>query len=240
MRILLIILISTLLLAHQTAIADKVLTFNTTGKTPLNNAQQTGFLDEISREAFKRIGYQIKTIQLPAERGLKNVNAGIEDGEMSRIAGLNKSYPNLLQVPEKIMDWEFVIFSIDPINLENGWSALDNKAVSFLNGWKILERNVPDSANALKVQNSEQLFSLLKKRRTDYVIYEKWCGLFLSKKQKLSNVKLRYPALAKKEMFLYLHKKHEALIPQVSDALKQMKKDGSYDKIFNKILKPLQ
>ena len=241
MRILVALSLFVSLLVLQAANAARVLTINTTGKSPLNNTQQTGFMDEISREAFKRIGYQIKTIQLPAERGLKNVNAGIEDGEMSRIAGLSKTYPNLIQVPEKIMDWEFVVFSIAPISLDNGWSDLDNKTVSFLNGWKILERNIPKTAYILKVQNAEQLFSLLRKNRTDYVIYEQWSGLLIvSNSDNLSDVKLRQPSLAKKEMFIYLHKKHAALVPQLASALKQMKKDGTYSNIFNKILKPLQ
>lgn len=218
----------------------QVLTFNTTGKNPLNNARLTGFMDLISQEALRRIGYDLNTIQLPAERGLKNVNAGLEDGEMSRIAGLNKNYPNLVQVPEKIMNWEFVVFSVKDIQLDHGWAALENKTVSFLNGWKILEHNVPDSANILKVQNAEQLFSLLKKKRTDYVLYEKWSGLFIIRKNKLQNVKLRSPVLAEKEMFLYLHKKHKHLVPKLALALKQMKEDGTYDKIFHRVLKPLQ
>lgn len=240
MRIVTTLIILAALLIQQSATADKVLTFNTTGKSPLNNSMQTGFMDQVVQEAFKRIGYKIQTIQLPAERGLKNVNAGIEDGEMSRIAGLSKSYPNLIQVPEKIMDWEFVVFSTAAINMENGWSALDNKVVSFLNGWKILERNVPKTANTLKVQNSDQLFSLLNKNRTDYIIYEKWSGLFIIKNQNLTDIKLRYPPLEKKAMFLYLHKRHKSLVPQIASVLKQMKKDKTYDKIFNTVLKPLQ
>ena len=219
--------------------ADNILVLNTTGNEPLNSSNQNGFMDIVTKEALKRIGYKLKTLQLPAERGLKNANAGIEDGEMSRVAGLSKTYPNLIQVPEKIMDWEFVVFSEKKISLSRSWHNLSYKQVSFLNGWKILEANVPTNASIVKVNKPSQLFSLLKKKRTDYIIYEKWGGLLLLKTQKLKNISLLKPALAKKEMFIYLHKKHRHLVIKLSSALKQMKSDGSYQKIFNLILKPL-
>jgi len=44
--------------------------------------------------------------------------------------------------------------------------------------------------------------------------------------------------LAVKEMFIYLHKKHHSLVPQLSQALVEMKKDGSYQTLFNKYLMP--
>ena len=61
-------------------------------------------------------------------------------------------------------------------------------------------------------------------------------GKYLSNKLQLDNVVLQVPALAKKEMFMYLHKKHAALAPQLSQALSEMKKDGSYQGLVNKHL----
>ena len=52
----------------------------------------------------------------------------------------------------------------------------------------------------------------------------------------LKNIQMRKPALASKEMFMYLHKKHVVLIPKISAALLEMKKDGSYRKIEKKYL----
>ena len=158
--------------------ADNIIELNTTGTPPLNTPDQTGFMDQVAKEAFRRIGITLKTVQLPAERGLISANEGIEDGEMSRIAGLEHTYHNLIQVPEKIMDWEFVVFSIQSAPISQGWNGLQPYSVAFLNGWKILERNVPPLSNTIKVNTPEQLFTMLKKNRTDLIIYERWCGLF--------------------------------------------------------------
>ncbi len=216
------------------------ITLNTAGGPPLNTLDQTGFMDLVAKEAFSRIGYTLKTIKLPAERGLRNVNAGIEDGEMGRVKGMEKLYPNLIRVPEKIMDWEFFAFSQTTINIENGWSSLSPYSVSFLNGWKILEKNVPRQAEITKVRTIKQLFTILIKKRVDVILYERWGALAYIKKEKLSSVILQKPRLEKKEMFIYLNKKHKNLVLKLAKTLKKMKQDGSYNKIVNKILTPLE
>ncbi len=216
------------------------ITLNAVGSPPLNTPEQTGFLDLIAKEALTRIGYTLKTIKLPAERGLRNVNAGIEDGELFRIKGIEKLYPNLIRVPEKIIDMEFVAFSQQSINLTNSWLSLSPYSVSFLNGWKIYEKNVPAQAEITKVQNVEQLFLMLIKKRTDIILYERWGGLLYLKNKQTNTIKMLLPPLAKKEMFIYLHKKHKKLVPRLTAALKQMKQDGTYNNIVNKILTPLK
>jgi len=219
-------------------LAQQTIVLNTTGIHPLNNPERNGFMDRVSVEAFKEINYKLDTTVLPAERGLKSANEGVVDGEMSRIAGLNRVYPNLIQVPEPIMEWEFVVFSKKDIDMSSGWGSLESKYVAFITGWKILERNIPSTANITKIRDSDQLFRLLKKNRTDYVIFEKWGGLSVKKELDLDAVLQRPPALAKRKMYIYLHQKHKALVPKLSLVLKKMKRDGRYQARFNKILKP--
>ncbi len=222
---------------QTSAFAENSLVFNVTGQPPLNTSKHDGFMDEVTREALKRIGYKLIINRQPAERGLRSINAGVIDGEMSRIKGIDKIYPNLVMVNEKIMNWDFVVYSKKQINLDKGWISLAEKNVSFINGWKILEKNVPKSANVTKTRNANQLFNLLKKNRTDYIIYERWGGHDEIELLQLQNVNMLKPALASKEMYIYLHKKHAALVPKMSSALLNMKKDGSYKKLQEKFLK---
>ncbi len=222
------------------ASAAKEITLNTAGGPPLNTPELTGFMDIVAKEAFQHIGYTLKTIQLPAERGLKNANAGIEDGEIGRIKGMEKLYPNLVRVPEKIMDWEFVAFSEKNIHLNNGWASLLPFSVSFINGWKILEKNVPKTVEVTKVRTKQQLFLMLSKKRADVILYERWGGLLYTRQHNLSHIKIQTPPLATREMFIYLHKKHISIVPKLAASLKKMKQDGRYRSIFNRILMPLK
>jgi len=228
------------LCAFQSAAnAQPTLVLSVVGQPPLNTESHDGFMDEVAREAINRIGYQLVITSLPAERALRSSDEGLIDGEMSRVEGMEKLYPNLVRVPEKIMDWEFSVFSKKPINLDNGWSSLSNKNIAFIRGWKILEKNAPKAAVITKTRNAEQLFTLLKINRTDFILYERWGGNYALKALQLDGAKLRRPFLATREMFIYLHKKNLALVPRLAQALVNMKEDGSYDRLVKKHLTSL-
>lgn len=214
------------------------ITLNTVGNPPLNTPEKSGFMDLVVSSALSKIGLKLNTVHLPAERGLKNANLGVEDGEMSRIAGLEKLYPNLIRVPEKLMDWEFVAFSAENIDLNNGWQSLSGYTVAYINGWKIFENNTR-SLYVTKVKNVNFLFKLLQKKRADIILYEKWGGLLMRNKLNASTITLDQPPLAKKPMYIYLHKKHKDLVAPLAKALREMKQDGSYKKIETEILIPL-
>ncbi len=84
-------------------------------KPPLVSSETApGFLDTLAKEVFHRLGIELEVIILPAERALINANNGIEDGNLLRIKGLEKQYPNLIRVPEKMMNSEFVAMPSSP------------------------------------------------------------------------------------------------------------------------------
>lgn len=221
------------------ASAEQTLILNTTFPYPLSTDEQTGFVDIVVMQAFERIGYKFKSVNLPAERALKNANAGIDDGDLLRIGGLEKIYPNLIQVPEKIMDVEFSIFSKHKQIQIGKWKDLNTYSVAIITGWKMLERNITDVVELTKVKNVDQLFAMLLKDRVDTIAYSRWVGLGYIEQNSLRDVHIIQPPIAKRAMYVYLHKKHRALVPKLAKALRAMKSDGSYKKIFNQVLTPL-
>lgn len=235
------IFIATLLLISSSTFADKTLVIsNGATKPPMHTDNFTGFIDIVLGEALNRIGYKLDTRGLPNERSLINADRGIIDGESNRIAGLEKLYPNLIRVPEKIMDWQFVAFSEQDIDTTQGWNSLTPYVTSFITGWKIFEINVPKKTTITQIRHPEQLFILLNKKRIDVALYELWQGLGLIRKFKYNDIKALSPPLAHKEMFTYLNKKHAHLVPKLAQSLKEMKKDGTYARIHQRILSPLK
>lgn len=231
------ILICLVLLDPSAAYASTtVLTLNTVTKPPLTTPERKGFLDRVTSEALNRIGIKLQTLALPAERALLDANAGILDGELSRVPGLEKTYTNLLLIPEKIMDVEFTVFSIKYDKIKPGWNGLANYSVAFLNGWKILERNVPASAEITKVQSPTQLFNLLELDRVDFIIYDKWGGIALAKSMHIEGVIPLSPPLAVRGLHIYLHKKHKNLVEPLTNSIQQLKADGVYQKIYDETL----
>jgi polar amino acid transport system substrate-binding protein len=173
-----------------------------------------------------------------SERAMQNANAGIDDGIALRIKGLEAQYPNLVRVPEKIIDNDFVAYSRRHRFPVRGWDSLAPYHVAHIIGWKVFENHLGNRGNVTRVKDARQLFELLHQDRTDVVLYERWQGLWWAREMALEARPLD-PPLASQEMFIYLHRKHEALVDKVAATLAGMKKDGSYRRIYDETLTPL-
>jgi polar amino acid transport system substrate-binding protein len=228
-----------LLLALPVALAAEkpVLVLNDTNDPPFTTADRSGFLDVIASEAFRRVGVELRLVKLPPERGLINANAGIEDGDLTRIAGLEKQYPNLVRVPEKLVDWEFMAFSKNA-SISSSWPVLRQHSVGHIKGWKIYEQNLATAEHVTTADDAEQLFRLLDLDRIEVALYERSLGTALVKQQGLKGVRLLAPPLATREMFIYLHRRHTLLAPRLAEALRAMKREGFYERVYNEKLKP--
>lgn len=232
------VLLPILLLFPSLLHAAPPLTIATADGIPLSTPTSTGFHDQVVREACKRIGRQMETVHLPAERALVNADEGIEDGVYVRVQGLDTMYKNLRIVPEKITDYEFVAFGKNPDLQITNWDSLQEHDVAIVTGWKILENNIVRFKTLTKVKNGELLFKALAEDKVDLVVFNKLDGYGVIKELNLKGIHTLKMPLATKEMFLYLHKNHEALVPQLTNALRSMKSDGSYDAIKTSALSP--
>lgn len=207
-----------------------VLLLNDANDSPYTTPRQDGFINLIATEIFNRAGLGLKLVKLPAERGLLNANEGIIDGELSRIEGLDRKYKNLLRVPEILLEWEFAAFSKSSVNLSDA-NKLNQYSLGLIKGWKIYETMFA-KANLTQVETPEQLFELLEKDRIQIALYENWMGKRLIQNLGIKDVHVILPIIKRKGMFIYLNKKHSAVIPKLLKELRKLKKDGFYKKIY--------
>lgn len=211
--------------------SQPVLVLNDTNEPPYTTIKGDGFLDIVAGEAFRRAGFQLRLLKLPPERGLSNANAGIDDGDLTRIEGLEQHYPNLVRVPEKLIDWHFVAFARSNAQREATWTSLAPLAVGHIKGWKIYERNLLPATSVTLVDDATALFSMLGKNRIDVALYERWLGIALVRKMRIQDANVLNPPLAVKEMFIYLHKRHADKVPAIAAGLRTIKAEGLYRKI---------
>jgi polar amino acid transport system substrate-binding protein len=200
-----------------------------TNNTPLDRKA----LAQLAEEACKRIGVGFKLVSLPSERSLLAANQGEVDGEGLRVAGLEEDYPHLLRVPERFIGISFVAFAANPaITLTEGWASLRPYRVAFINGWKMFEANAAGARVVHKLDKAEQLFQMLAAGRIDLALYTRADGLALVRQLGLSGIAPLAPALRDVDMYLYLHQKHQHLVPRLAKALREMKADGSHQRIL--------
>jgi polar amino acid transport system substrate-binding protein len=142
-------------------------------------------------------------------------------------------------VPERFTGISFVAFSRDAsIKLDEGWASLKPHRIAFINGWKVFEANAVSAQSITKVDKVEQLFQMLDAERVDLVLYTRSDGASVLKRLGISNVVALSPSLRDADMYLYLNKKHLALVPRIAQALRDMKADGSYNTIMAQVAAP--
>jgi polar amino acid transport system substrate-binding protein len=209
--------------------ADRPVLTVSTNNTPLDRKA----LQALSEEAFRRAGVQLRLVSLPSERSLVAANQGEVDGEGLRVAGLEDTYGNLVRVPERYVAISFVAFARDrTISVAQGWDSLKPHRVAFINGWKMFESNAGVARTVNKVDKPEQLFQMLEHGRIDLALYTLADGAAQVRKLGLQGVVALSPTLKDVDMYLYLHRKHAALVPKIASALREMKADGSHQRIL--------
>jgi len=211
--------------------AAQPLVLNTDGAPPHSRADGTGFEDRIVTEAFRRIGVVVRLVRLPSERALQNANQGVDDGNYVRIAGLTRLYPNLVMVPEPMSSFPFTAFTRAPSLKVAAWGDLRGRQVASVTGWKLVERSLKDVAELQLVRDEEALFALLDKGRAEVVVAGLHTGRATIRRMGYTGMRAQEPPLANPPMFLYLHKRHAALVPKLAQTLRQMRADGTLERL---------
>jgi polar amino acid transport system substrate-binding protein len=225
-------------LLFNTAESAETLDIGSVYRPPLSNQEGTGLVDVIVKEAFSRIGIKIQIVPTDRKQALEKANKGLYDGDLMRVDGASQRYPNLIQIPETFYDFDFVAFSKNLNVPMTGWEGLKPYRVGIPEGSVELSKNVTEqnTKSVLKFASPFDMFNSLRKGEADLVIYERLMGYEEIREVGMSDIHALEPSFSKQQMFLYLHKKHQDLVPKVAAALSDMKKDGTIQKLTSETL----
>ena len=214
-----------------------ILHVNTSSPWPLSSDPPgRGIFDLLVTEATHRVGLEVVFDAVPAERSIRNVSAGLADGDGPRIREMDSLYPNLVRVPEALLNFEFVAFSRDAGISTDSWSDLWPYHVAAPRGWKILEINLEASLSLTTTRTVADSFAVLDAGRVDVVVGERRIGESLLQSMGLEDVFVLEPPVDSREVFLFLNARHQHLIEPIAAALHQMKADGTYDELVESVL----
>lgn len=184
-------------------------------------------------EAFKRVGYDFELINMPKLRALDMANLE-GDGDGHRVHNIFELQPlktdNLIRINVPIRGGVGMsVYSLTGNDIEvNGFESLRHfNSNGYLRGINFLEKNVP---NGVALNSSEQLLRLLKLSRIDTILLneEEFKSLDLDEREGVVKIGIvgggRY-------IYSYINKKYKNLAPLLEQALEDMIKDGTYDKL---------
>lgn len=200
-------------------------------------APQTTFYQAVISEALSRINLKLKFHELPAERSIQMVNAGVMDGECSRVPKAVANYKNLIKVPEKIWDIKFTSFVMSDSIKIKAWQDLKPYHVATVAGFKMAENIIPNinPKSFIVLPNVSALFKMLEAGRIDVAVLTELTGKTKLKELNIRGVYIQKPPLAAVPLYLMLYKKHAALVDPLRKIFSEMKEEGVWQDIYNKV-----
>jgi len=189
------------------------------------------------KKIFKKLNIDVKFEHLQSLRGLIESNAGNLDGEAQRIYELKADgkYPNLIRVNEHHHEAPHSIFVRDKKIFENfdrsnPWKSLQKYHVVIKRGIKVCENGVakypPRQVTRLGTIN--QLMNFISVGRGDVGIAATGNAKSLEKLIG-EKVYMSDEPIYGIKLYIYLHKKHADLVPQVEKVIREMKAAGTLD-----------
>lgn len=218
-----------------TLATEQPFVMSTSVRTPLFSDDGSGYFNLLTMEIFKRLEIGHQLIHLPEQRALIFANNKTVDGTGPRTASIEEKFPNLIRIPVNVFDFDFMAYSKNPAINISGWESLNPYSVGFINGWKIVEHNTTNAKLVTKATNYDQLFRLLEKGRVDIAVMDREMGGW-QLRQLGFDLHAIEPPIVTKPNFLYLHKEHADLVPQITHVLEEMQQDGTMDVIRSRTL----
>lgn len=224
----LLLVLAILLAAAAAASAQSGLVLGTADSPPFSERDRTGFYDLLLREVAANLNLELEIRHLPSERSLREARSGRIDGEFGRIPRIGELYPNLLMVPEPLTDWQFSAFVLEGTPPPASFADLASYHVGYINGWKIYEDNVTATRSTTLVSSEEQLFSILRAKRVDVVLYNRLRGLDWIRRNPGTDIRLVETPLATRTMHVFLHESRADLVPLIGEQIGVLKRSGRY------------
>lgn len=214
----------------------KKMRFTSTSTMFAPHPSKPNFMGVFFEEIGRRLSIEIKVVTVPSERALINLNKGIDDGIVARVADLDKIYPNIVRIPESTIGMTGTAYSTKSLPIRE-LQDLAPYNLAIIRGWKILEKRIIHYKSLYMAKNDKILFNLLKLNRVDVVIYGRFFGyapvpIFYAPPPPL----IYYP-LFKVKLFSYVHRDHALMVPSFVEVMRALKADGTYQRLIETYIK---
>lgn len=215
------------LLTPLLATADtrlKIGTFEVGEKFPRNRAAP----EVIARAALSDNHLDMELVFMPATRSLLQANQGLVDGELIRSENSVGNHIGTLAVPEPLCAVDYYLYGLPPATASNYWSDLPDPHLIVLANLHELSRLLPPSlttAPPLAVQNVRQgVRSLLSDQGNLLLMPEGLVEIAqATDPTQTRNIIKLHPRIARQPGYLWLHQRHQNLIPAIAASIKQLK-----------------
>ena len=195
---------------------------------------------EVLKEAYKRIGYDVQFSLLPAKRSLHEANLGKSDGEIARIDGTEKDFPNLIAVSTPVIDFQGMVYTKSVTREIRNWSDLKGLKIGVIRGirYSTIETKGMDPFFA---EDMTHLFRLLMDGRIEVAVAGLRAGTIeIQRNFRNSDIHTVGQPLYLASMHHFVHKKNKDLVERLNHVLANMAARGEIDSIIDRTIQKRQ
>ena len=209
----------------------------TTGAAP--DTLRYRIASTILTKAYQEIGYKLTVEPLPAARAIFRAINGESDGEMTRIPQAMQRYDTLLLVDVPLVSLRTIAISNDLSIDVNDWEGLRPYRILFRNGYQQSKQQTLDKGmNAMAIPDNAQMILMLINGRSDIAVGiadEFHTALNSLSNEQRSKLKIMHQPLSEVWLYHFLHQKHQALVPRITEQLRTMQASGEIARITAEI-----
>jgi polar amino acid transport system substrate-binding protein len=183
----------------------------------------------------KKIDVSFELKVFPIKRADLYIDSGKIAGDLGRVIEYGYSFPNLIRVEEPIASFPYYVYSKRYDIKVNGWASLKPYKVVYVSGTTYIKSNLtPIHYNLYPIRNVKQAIKFLSIGRADIYISNPLAIAEFIKSGELNRlgIKALEPPISVLCLYTYFHPKHQQIEKRYNQALKQIKKDGTYKRIL--------
>ncbi len=204
----------------------------------LQGRADSPIIEALVQEMGRRAGVAVKIERMPSARALILTDQGTFDGFAPRELSEAEQFTNLIRVVEPLRNAEIVAFSKGKGPELEGWESLASYRIAYLSGNEILKTTPLEAKAVMPIESPSHLFKMLYNDEADLALAEKLKGQAAVKELGIKGIEALKPPLAIIPLYLFLHQKHQILAEEMAQALRNMKGDGTHQKIIDSALLP--
>lgn len=196
-----------------------------------NNAK--GLIVDLIKELSKKISYDIEVEAINWQEAQSKVLSGKADALLHFNPSPERE--ELYDFSTGLLKSEFSIFKKSGDLSISDISDLENKKVGVeLLGYPRYLLEAFDGITIVTIQDWVSGFEMIESGSLDLLVADKWIGEYALAKSKVSDIQVIQEPIETRYSYIAVRKGNEELLKHINKGLKEMKSDGSMEKILNK------
>ena len=203
------------------------------------NEQTHELAKPVVREAYHRIGYTVVFDPLPARRALEWANDGVTDGDLARIEGTERKFPNLIRISAPVFHFTGSAFATDASRAISEWKDLAGLNIGIVRGILYSEIGT-EGMDPIPTNDMTHLFKLLTLGRINVAIAALDAGrIEIHRNFMDAGIHPIGDPLWAAPLFHYVHVKNGHLVQKLEAALKDMEAEGAIRALREKAIREI-